>query len=193
MQNPIALFSKWYDEAKSNPGISDHTAMTLATATCAGKPSLRVVLLKAFDERGFTFYTNMQSRKSNELKENPHASLCFYWPPLGRQVRIEGRVEQVSDKEADEYYASRPLISRIGAWASAQSRPLESRVALIQKVDELKQKYSESNPPQRPSYWSGWRLVPDTIEFWVNGESRLHDRDVYTRDGNGWKMHKLYP
>jgi pyridoxamine 5'-phosphate oxidase len=193
MKNPIKLFSQWFQEAEKNPHISDHTVMTLATANRKAAPSVRVVLLKAFDERGFVFYTNMESRKSQELKENPHASLCFYWQPLGRQVRIEGKVEQVSDKEANEYFNSRPFISRIGAWASKQSSPLVSRETLMKKVEELQKAYSETNPPPRPPHWSGWRLTPSAIEFWQEGEFRLHDRDLYTRDGAGWKVQKLYP
>ncbi len=193
MNNPIERFSEWFEAAKNQPGIINPNAMTLATATRAGLPSARVVLLKGFDERGFTFFTNMKSPKSLELKENPQAALCFYWATLGRQIRIQGKAEQVSDKEADEYYNSRPFISRIGAWASEQSQPLASREVLMDKVAELEKKYSEANPPPRPKHWSGWRVKPDLIEFWQEGEYRLHDREVYTRDGNSWKIQRIYP
>lgn len=191
--DPLKIFSEWFEEAKRHPEIADHTAMALATADSRGRPSVRVVLLKALDERGFVFYTNMESRKSNDLKENPYASLCFFWPPLGRQVRIEGKAEPVSSKEADAYFNTRPLESRIGAWASAQSRPLDSRAALMRKVEEVKAKYPEATSLPRPTYWSGWRVIPEAIEFWKLGEARLHDRDLYIREGKSWKVQKLYP
>jgi len=195
MNNPIEIFATWFAEAKNTPAITEATAMILATASKEGLPSARVMLLKGFDERGFTFFTNFESRKSNEIKDNPHAALCFAWLPIGKQVRIEGKIEQVSDAEADEYYASRPLISRIGAWASSQSRPLDSREILMQKVEELKKIYSEQNPPPRPPHWSGRRVIPNRIEFWQEGEFRLHDRNVYTRETptSNWQVGKLYP
>lgn len=193
MSNPIAIFSQWFEEAGNNPAISDHTVMSLATARKNGVPSVRIVLLKNFDAKGFVFFTNLKSRKSEELKVNPYASLCFYWQPLGRQVRIDGKAEQVSDAEADIYYNSRPLISRIGALVSKQSRPLASRELLINDVEEAKRIYSEEAPPVRPKHWSGWRIVPSAIEFWQEGEFRLHDRDLYTHKGNQWEIQKLYP
>lgn len=193
MDSPIKIFSQWFEEAKNSPAIFDATAMTLATADKHGLPSVRAVLLKGFDERGFVFYTNMESRKSLELKENPHAALCFLWQAIGRQVRIEGSVTQVSDKEADKYFNSRPLISRLGAMISKQSRPLDSHEALVQKVKEAEKTYSNTNPPQRPANWSGWRVAPSVIEFWQQGDFRLHDRDLYMRVGDSWKITKLYP
>lgn len=191
--NPFALFAHWYEEAGSHPSIRDASAMILATADKNAVPSARAVLLKGFDEGGFVFFTNMESRKSNDLKENPQASLCFLWHPLGRQVRIDGKAEPVSNVEADAYFATRPFISRIGALASSQSRPLDSQEMLVKKVEELKKKYSDANPPPRPAYWSGWRVMPHAIEFWREGEFRLHDRTLYTREGTHWKTQKLYP
>ncbi len=193
MHNPLEIFTRWFKEATLTPFISDASAMTLATADRHGFPSVRVVLLKGYDERGFTFFTNMESRKSLELKENPHAALCFYWQPLGRQVRIEGMAQQVSNEEADIYYNSRPLVSRIGALVSEQSRPLDSHVALLKQVEEAKSRYSETNPPKRPAHWSGWRVFPERIEFWQEGKFRLHDRKLYTRTGSNWIVQTLYP
>lgn len=193
MSDPIKIFSQWFEEAKNSSAVFDATAMTLATADKSGKPSLRAVLLKGFDERGFVFYTNMESRKSLELKANPQAALCFLWQALGYQVRIEGTVTEVSGKEADEYFNSRPLISRIGAIISKQSKELDSHAALIQKVKEAEKIYSEQTPPKRPANWSGWRLMPSSIEFWQQGEYRLHERDIYMRTGNSWTIKKLYP
>lgn len=190
--DPITRFGVWFDEAKQNSDIVDATMMSLGTATPDGKPSVRIVLLKEFDERGFVFYTNLESRKSEEMKRNPHAALCFHWVPLGRQVRIEGPIEPVSAAEADEYFASRPRESQIGAWASAQSRPLDNRETLMAKVNEMTLKY-DGRPVPRPPHWSGWRLIPSMIEFWQQGDFRLHDRDVYSRHGSHWHVHKLYP
>ena len=193
MNDPIALFSEWFAVARKHPGEVDPTAMTLATATKKGVPSARVVLLKAFDARGFVFYTHLDSRKSQEIKENPYAALCFNWSWAARQVRIEGKVKQVSDREADEYFDTRPFSSRIGAIASKQSRPLDSRATLMKKVKALEEKYSETNPPPRPANWSGWRVVPSVMEFWQQGQFRLHDREVYTLSGKGWTVKRLYP
>lgn len=166
--------------------------MTLATVDSKGQPSARIVLLKAFDERGFVFYTNLDSRKSREMKQNSKAALCFYWMPLERQVRIEGKVEPVSAAEADAYFATRPRESRIGAWSSKQSSPLDSRDTLVRAVAETTKKFEGQDVP-RPEFWSGWRVIPETIEFWQQGESRLHDREVYTRTGGGWTVNRLYP
>lgn len=193
INNPIERFREWHEGLPFAADDMQRTAMTLATASKAGVPSLRVVLLKGYDESGFVFYTNMQSHKSRELMENPVASLNFCWISIGRQVRITGNVERVSDEEADAYYASRPLASRIGAWASDQSQTLESRKVLLDKVAALEAKYSESNPPPRPPHWSGWRVVPKEMEFWQEASHRLHDRDLYTRTTSGWAVQKLYP
>src|SRR5262249_50398351 len=152
-----------------------------------GKPSARIVLLKAFDERGFVFYTNLESRKSREIKANPFAALCFYWMPLDLQVRIEGKIEQVSDAEADAYFATRPRESQIGAWSSLQSRPLDSRDSLVKAVAENTKRF-EGKPVPCPPHWSGWRVVPEKIEFWQQGTARLHEREVFMRDGDGWNI-----
>jgi pyridoxamine 5'-phosphate oxidase len=191
--DPQTLFTDWFAEVQKTQAITEKTAMALATTTKAGEPSVRIVLLKDYDARGFVFYTNLDGRKSRELKENPKAALCFYWMALDRQVRIEGKVEQVSGAEADAYYNSRSLISRIGAHASKQSEPLESREVLLNQVKELEKKYSDTNPPPRPANWSGWRVIPSSFEFWQQGDYRLHDRIVFTKSSNGWDKKRLYP
>lgn len=189
--DPIDLFREWLaDATKSEP--SNPTAMTLATVGTNGRPSARMVLLKDVDPRGFTFYTNLESRKAGELSVNTVAALCFYWKTLDRQVRVEGTVARVSDEEADAYFASRARMSQIGAWASQQSRPLETRFALERRVAEFTAKFHVGSVP-RPSFWSGYRVVPDAIEFWKEMPFRLHDRAVYRRDGDGWRVEKLYP
>ncbi len=168
--------------------------MALATASPSGLPSARMVLLKAHDARGFVFFTNLESRKSEELKHNPHAALCFYWQPLGRQVRIEGSVTRAEEAEADAYFASRHPLSRLGAIASRQSRPLSSREHLLEEVKKLQARYGEQSPP-RPSHWSGWRVSPLRMEFWQEGEFRLHDRELYERTDlqEAWRAEGLYP
>lgn len=193
MDNPIEIFADWFLQAKKYNQTHDATAMALATANKNGEPSVRIVLLKNFDERGFVFYTNMDSRKSSEIKENATVSLCFYWQPIAKQVRIYGKCEKVSDIEADEYYNSRPFISRIGAIASQQSQPLKNRAEMMDKVKELEAIYNENNPPKRPPNWSGWRVKPNKIELWSEGDYRLHDRNIYTRTNESWIMEKLYP
>jgi pyridoxamine 5'-phosphate oxidase len=187
---PLAPFQRWLDEAwKGEPNAH---AMTLATATPDGRPSARMVLLKGIDPRGFVFYTNLESRKSEELFANPHAGLCFMWKSLNRQVRVEGPVERVDDEEADAYFASRPHDSQLGAWASDQSRPLESRAALEQRVDEFSRRFAEGRVP-RPTYWSGFRVVPQRVEFWQERPFRLHDRLLFIREGEGWRRERLFP
>jgi pyridoxamine 5'-phosphate oxidase len=166
--------------------------MTLATTAPDGRPSARAVLLKGLDPRGFVFYTNLESRKSTELFANPHAALCFLWKSLNRQVRVEGPVEQVGDDEAEAYFASRPRDSQIGAWASDQSRPLESRAALERRVEEFSRRFGEGSVP-RPAYWSGFRVVPQRVEFWQERQFRLHDRLLFIREGEGWRRERLFP
>ena len=192
MERPIERFHEWLELAKTVPSIKEPTAMTLATATPDGRPSARIVLLKAYDERGFVFYTNLESRKSEEIKSNAYAALCFYWMPLDRQVRIEGAISPVSDAEADAYFASRPRESQIGAWSSIQSRPMAKRAELEQRIAENTVKF-EGKPVPRPPFWSGWRLAPEVIEFWQQIEFRLHDRDIYRMGPKGWKLEKLFP
>jgi pyridoxamine 5'-phosphate oxidase len=187
---PLAPFRRWLDEAwKGEPNAH---AMTLATATPEGRPSARAVLLKGLDARGFVFYTNLESRKSDELFANPHAALCFLWKSLNRQVRVEGTVEQVADDEADAYFASRPRDSQLGAWASDQSRPLASHALLERRVDEFSRRFEEGTVP-RPIYWSGFRVVPQRVEFWQERPYRLHDRLLFIREGEGWRRERLFP
>jgi pyridoxamine 5'-phosphate oxidase len=170
----------------------DPNVMSLATADSHGRPSNRIVLLKAFDERGFVFYTNFEGRKGRELLENPYCALCFHWPPIEVQIRIEGRAERVGDDEADAYFASRARASQLGAWASNQSRPMEHPDDLERRVAEFAARFEGVNVP-RPPHWSGFRVVPSRIEFWHNRSNRLHDRAVYERDGDGWRVQTLYP
>ena len=187
---PLAPFRRWLDEAwKGEPNAH---AMTLATTTSDGRPSVRAVLLKGLDERGYVFYTNLESRKSKELLANPRAALCFLWKSLDRQVRVEGFVELAADEEADAYFASRPRDSQIGAWASDQSRPLASRAELEHRVDEFSRRFGEGEVP-RPAYWSGFRVVPQRIEFWQERLSRLHDRILFIREGDVWRRERLFP
>lgn len=189
--DPIALFSEWF-AAASAAEPTDPDAMALATVGADGAPDVRMVLLKGADARGFVFYTNMESSKGRQLAANPNAALAFYWKSLGRQVRLRGRIEPVSDAEADSYFASRARDSQIGAWGSQQSRPLESEDALERAVAAQAAKYSGADVP-RPPHWSGYRLVPAAIEFWEQRPFRLHRRRLFTRDGAGWKETRLYP
>lgn len=188
---PYRLFAQWLDDAtKSEP--NDANALALATVDEHGLPDVRMVLLKGFDERGFVFYTNFESQKGQQVLGAMKAAMCFHWKSLRRQVRIRGAVEQVSDAEADEYYASRPRGSRIGAWASKQSRPLESRFALEKAVAEYTAKFAIGEIP-RPDHWSGFRIMPRSIEFWHDRPFRLHDRVSFTRAGDTWDKTRLYP
>jgi pyridoxamine 5'-phosphate oxidase len=189
--NPVEQFSKWFSEAISAK-VPEANAMSLSTVGAGGRPSSRIVLIKDFDQRGFTFFTNYDSRKGLEVAENQYAALLFYWIELERQVRIEGRVERISAVESDSYFHSRPLNSRIGAIASAQSRPVSSREALETQVEEVQRKYGEN--PVRPAHWGGYRLVPDYLEFWQGRPSRLHDRITYRLQADGsWQRQRLQP
>jgi pyridoxamine 5'-phosphate oxidase len=189
--DPFVMFRNWFAEAQQSEP-SDPNAMTLATCSPAGCPASRIVLLKDWDAAGFVFYTNVESRKGDELAANPRAALLFHWKSLRRQVRIEGDVEQATEAEADAYYASRPRISRLGAWASIQSRPLPERAELERRLSLYEAEYPGENIP-RPPYWAGYRVVPARIEFWQDMPFRLHDRTVFTRAADGWSQGKLYP
>ena len=189
--DPIAQFKQWFDDAKEAEPDNPN-AMTLATADATGRPSARMVLLKDVDERGFVFYTNLTSRKGEDLAANAQAALVFYWKSLTRQVRIEGAIESVSDQEADDYYHSRPRLSQLGAWASKQSQPLEGRFELERRVAKYTAKFAIGTIP-RPEFWSGFRVVPARIEFWQEEAFRLHDRTLFTKLGNGWTTEKLFP
>jgi len=192
LENPIELFGNWFEEGKAC-GLREPTAVCLATATAAGEPSARMVLLKAFDDRGFVFYTNLGSPKARELSENPRAALCFYWTPIGKQIRVTGRVEPVTPEEADAYFASRDRQSRIGAYASKQSQPLTGYLELERRAAEYALKFGFGAVP-RPEFWSGFRVIPHEIEFWLEKPFRLHERLVYRReDGSKWTTQWLFP
>ena len=188
---PLTPFRRWLAEAGREEELAE--AMTVATATRSGAPSLRAVLLRGLDERGFVFYTNFESRKASELAENPHAALCFHWKSLLRQVRIEGVVSVVSEGEADAYFASRARESQIGAWASDQSRPLPDRATLEQRFQAASARFLGQDRVPRPPNWSGYRVAADRVEFWQELPHRLHDRLVFVRDGAGWRRERLYP
>ena len=193
LKDPMQLFKVWMDEAKKTEP-NDPNAVALATSNKKNLPSVRMVLLKDFNENGFVFYTNLNSQKGIELKENPNASMCFHWKSLLRQVRISGSVSLVSDKVADQYYNTRGYESRIGAWASKQSKVLSSRDELINSIEDYKKKFDDQNNVPRPSHWSGWNLSPLTIEFWLDGDSRIHERLKYSKDSTGiWTQSLLSP
>ena len=193
LDDPIQLFKLWMDEAKKAEP-NDPNALSLATSDKNNFPSVRMVLLKDFNQNGFVFYTNLNSQKGNELKENPKVAMCFHWKSLLRQIRISGTVTQVNDEVADQYYNSRGYESRIGAWASKQSEELSNRDQLINSIKEYKNKYNDENKVPRPSHWSGWKLSPSSIEFWLDGESRIHERLKYTKDISGqWRKSLLSP
>lgn len=189
-EGPLALFGQWFADATAVEGLEPN-AMTLATATADGQPSARIVLLKGFDEAGLVWYTNYTSRKGQELVDNPRAALLFYWAPLERQVRVEGRVERVTAEESDAYYAVRPLDSRIGAWASPQSEVIANRGVLV--ANAAKAAAQHGPRPSRPPWWGGYRLVPQVWEFWQGRRSRLHDRIRYRADGTSWVRERLAP
>ena len=189
-KDPFVRFAEVFARAEAT-GIRDPNAMVLSSVDGAGRPSSRVVLLKGFDARGFVFYTNFESRKGCEILANPNVSLNFFWRELDQQVRVEGEASQVSDEEADAYFASRPRGSQLGAWASQQSRPTSGRAELLAAVAKVELRYPGSVP--RPPHWSGFRVVPRAVEFWVAGSFRLHDRTLYERGPEGWTLTKLFP
>jgi len=194
MSDPIARFRELLAAAQAldRALLPEPTAFALGTVGPDGQPAVRILLLKSVDEQGFVFYTNLESRKGRELLAHPKAAMTFHWQPLERQVRIEGPVERVTDAEADAYFASRPRGSQIGAWASLQSTPIAHAGDLERRVVEFERKFEGSAVP-RPPHWSGFRLLPRRIEFWRNQPSRLHDRDLYVREGSGWRVERLYP
>ena len=193
LDDPFELFEEWFEVAKKKE-INDPNALALGTASKDGIPSVRMVLLKGFDKDGFIFYTNLKSQKSKELKENPNATMCFHWKSLLRQIRIVGKLNQVDDKTADDYYSTRAYESRIGAWASKQSSILKSRDELLNNLENFKKKYSEKDNVPRPDHWSGWNLKPSSIEFWLDGDNRIHERLKYTLDNNNnWEKSLLSP
>ena len=193
LDDPFKLFDSWYEEAKKNE-INDPNALALGTATKQGVPSVRMVLLKGYDRNGFVFYTNLNSQKGNEIKENPNATMCFHWKSLLRQIRIVGTLKLVDNKTADDYYNSRAYESRIGAWASKQSSFLENRSELLENMEIFRKKYNDKENVPRPSYWSGWRLKPSSIEFWLDGENRIHERLKYiSSENNIWVKKLLSP
>ena len=189
--DPLELFARWFADAHEC-GLDEPTAMAVATANAEGVPSVRMMLLKGFDADGFVFYTNLGSAKAHDLAVNPNVALCFYWMPLKRQVRVQGPVQPVSEEEADAYFASRPRQSRIGAWASKQSQPLEGMFALERRVAEVAARYATGTIP-RPSFWSGFRLRPTLIEFWTQRPFRLHERVRYVRVDGHWQTQRLFP
>lgn len=191
VDSPIPLFERWLEDAKRTD-LAEPTAMSVATVDAEGMPNVRMLLLKGVDERGFVFYTNLGSRKARELESNAKAALCFHWMPLERQVRVRGVVEKVSEEEADAYFASRARQSRIGAYASKQSQPLSSMLELEKRVAKVVARYPMGEIP-RPSFWSGFRVIPDEIEFWMAKPFRLHERVIYTRDGGAWTTLRVFP
>ena len=190
--NPISLFKTWFEEAKKSE-LNDPNALSLATSDNKGIPSVRMVLLKSFDNSGFVFYTNLNSVKSKAIKDNPNVSMCFHWKSLLRQIRIIGKAINVTDQEADEYYNSRSYGSRIGAWASKQSSILNSREKLNNEIEFYKSKFPNNDKVPRPSHWSGWRVKPTEIEFWLVGDNRMHERLKYIKVNEIWKKVLLNP
>ncbi len=191
-QNPIVLFKKWFAVAEKSE-INDPNALSLATSSSDGMPSVRMVLLKGLSEKGFVFYTNFNSKKGSDLKKNPKASMCFHWKSLRRQIRISGKTVVIENKEADEYYNSRAYGSRIGAWASSQSQTMNNRNEFINKIKEFEKKYPDQKNVPRPPHWSGWRVEPDNVEFWLEIKNRIHERLNYRKKNGEWLREILYP
>ncbi len=192
INNPIELFKKWFSEAEKNE-INDPNAVAVATSDNKNQPNVRMVLLKGISEKGFVFYTNFNSKKGLELKNNSKASMCFHWKSLRRQIRVLGQTEEVSSEEADQYYNSRPYKNKIGAWASSQSESLDKRETFLSKIKEYEKKFTNKETVPRPPHWSGWRLIPKEVEFWLDGEGRIHERLVYIKTKKGWEKKLLYP
>ena len=192
LDNPIDLFKKWFSTAEKSE-INDPNAVAVATSNQNNQPNVRMVLLKGLSDKGFVFYTNFNSKKGSELKVNQKAAICFHWKSIRRQVRAIGKVEEVSTKEADDYFYSRPYKNKIGAWASSQSEVLDQRETFIKKVREFEKKFSDQNKVPRPPHWSGWRLLPEEVEFWLDGEGRIHERLNYKKINDKWKKELLYP
>tara|TARA_B100000674_G_scaffold484380_1_gene489691 strand:+ start:480 stop:1112 length:633 start_codon:yes stop_codon:yes gene_type:complete len=192
IDNPIELFKKWFAKAEETE-INDPNALALATSNNKNQPNVRMVLLKGISERGFVFYTNFESKKGKELEINQQASMCFHWKSLRRQVRISGQVEKVSSEEADKYFNSRPYKNKIGAWASMQSRVMDKRDSFLDKVKEYENKFPKGKEVPRPPHWSGWRVLPFLIEFWLDGEGRIHERLNYVKQDGKWKKELLFP
>ena len=190
--DPFIVFKQWMSDAEKNE-INDPNAVALATVDESNQPDVRMVLLKEFNNNGFVFFTNLNSKKGTDLKKVPKASMCFHWKSLLRQVRISGDISLISNSEADEYFNSRPYISRIGAWSSNQSKPMETRDSFLNKIEEYKNKYADQNNVPRPIHWSGFLLSPKRIEFWKDVEGRLHQRLEYLKESNSWKKQILYP
>jgi pyridoxamine 5'-phosphate oxidase len=189
--DPFEQFSRWLSEARSKLSLEYPHAVALATTSAAGRPSVRMVLFKGLNKNGFTFFTNSESRKGGELGANPFVALCFYWEGLGRQVRVEGKAEPLSTADSDAYFHSRPRSSQIGAWASPQSREIASREELEKRVREIEERFPAEI--ERPPHWGGYRVVPDRLEFWKDGKSRLHDRFAFTLSNDVWQIHRLAP
>jgi len=192
LDDPLELFKSWMSEAEKRE-IKDPNALSLATTNRTGQPDVRMVLLKGLSPKGFVFYTNLNSSKSRDLKENSKAAMCFHWKSFNRQIRILGNVTQVNDKEADLYFNNRPYGSKINAWASDQSKPMNERSELLKKIEDFKKKYNNEKNVPRPPYWSGWCLNPSSIEFWLHMDSRNHERLKYIKISKGWKKEILYP
>jgi pyridoxamine 5'-phosphate oxidase len=192
LDNPIDLFKNWFKKAEKTE-INDPNAVALGTANQKKQPSVRMVLLKNLSDKGFVFYTNFNSKKGRDLKSNQQASMCFHWKSLRRQIRVVGKVEQVTEKEADDYFNSRPYKNRVSAWASSQSEKLESRDTFLEKIEKFVKKYPDQNKVPRPPHWSGWRILPNEIEFWVDGEGRIHERLNSINNNGKWIKEILYP
>ena len=190
--NPIVLFKKWFAVAEKSE-VNDSNALSLATSSSDGIPSVRMVLLKSLSDEGFVFYTNFNSKKGNDLNSNPNASMCFYWKSIRRQIRVSGKISVVDKKEADEYFSSRDYGSKISAWASSQSKVMNNRNEFLNKIKEFEKKFPDKNNVPRPPYWSGWRIIPNEIEFWLEAKDRSHERLNYKKENNKWIREILYP